>query len=61
MKLINNIKRIIHEEKDWFLNTEVSNDNDDKKLFIDETARKEIDERVKEILDDIETRILKLF
>ena len=68
MKLINNIKRIIHEEKNWFLNTEIASEEElnrlgeitDQKNY-DSEFREKINERVKEIIDDIETRILKLF
>tara|TARA_R100000742_G_C4277950_1_gene100277 strand:+ start:3010 stop:3216 length:207 start_codon:yes stop_codon:yes gene_type:complete len=68
MKLINNIKRIIDEERNWFLHTEIVSEEELNKLDrinnnkdYDSEFRKKIDERVKEIIDDIETRILKLF
>jgi len=68
MKLTNNIKRIIDEERNWFLNTEIVSEEELNKLDhiennkdYDLEFRKKIDERVKEIISDIETRILRLF
>jgi hypothetical protein len=68
MKLTNNIKRIIDEERNWFLDTEIVSEEELKKLDhinnnkdYDLEFRKKIDERVKEIISDIETRILRLF
>tara|TARA_B100001059_G_C17805133_1_gene568640 strand:- start:1089 stop:1295 length:207 start_codon:yes stop_codon:yes gene_type:complete len=68
MKLTNNIKRIIDEERNWFLDTEIVSEEELNKLDhinnnkdYDLEFRKKIDERVKEIISDIETRILRLF